>query len=307
MAKTVDTPMVLQERGLKVDKNLSFTKDEYLSIIRSVTPEIMKTRKMAAKGDKAAVSELRSLYGIYYTSFAGMIRSGMLCRRITDYDGFPKITIMIGDSEKYDISESSLIGIFGKESEYLIHPYSDDSDSYIKDPFAELTDINVTLNTSEGTSSKAEIRKLENEHKKEIAKLKSDYEREIRTLKQGDAAVSSQTPAVDADIMDAVNKARQEDMYTLEEERKQFDFEKKRLQNVIASQKKDFDKFKAEKEKEDAERKKYVYDPNYDHYYNDVLPKLLDSLEFSHTDTLLRGLSIAVSLAAVAASLFVFV
>ena len=51
------------------------------------------------------------------------------------------------------------------------------------------------------------------------------------------------------------------------------------------------------------EHEKYVYDPNYDHYYNDELPQILDSIDFTRTDLGARGAGVALCVAGIVVSL----
>ena len=69
------------------------------------------------------------------------------------------------------------------------------------------------------------------------------------------------------------------------------------LQSSLSAKTSDYDAYREKAEKELNEHKKYVYDPNYDHYYSDVLPKIVNAIEFTHTDIIIRSSLIALSLA----------
>lgn len=116
---------------------------------------------------------------------------------------------------------------------------------------------------SDNSAASAEVAAL----RKQIAKMQEDHQKDIETLQKTSMAKLSS------------------------------------VQDELSKNRKEFDTYKADAEAEIEEHKKYVYDPNYDHYYSDVLPKIVDSLEFTHTDMVIRFLCIGLSMTAVLLSL----
>lgn len=77
-----------------------------------------------------------------------------------------------------------------------------------------------------------------------------------------------------------------------EKERATYDENASEFKKEIARQKKEID-----------EHNKYVYDPNYDHYYSDELPQILDSIDFTRTDIGIRAGAVAMCVGGIIISL----
>ena len=69
---------------------------------------------------------------------------------------------------------------------------------------------------------------------------------------------------------------------------KQSEAKNSQLAEQIEKHKKAYKNLKIRSDKEKAEAQKYTYDPNYDHYYSEELPQLIKSLEFSHSDMMIK-------------------
>ena len=81
-----------EENSNKVARNLTYTKNEYIDIIRMVSKELRQK-------DRPNEKQYSEMYGIYYNALAGLIRSGSMCRKEMDTDGYGKIFVMAGDKE----------------------------------------------------------------------------------------------------------------------------------------------------------------------------------------------------------------
>lgn len=77
-----------------------------------------------------------------------------------------------------------------------------------------------------------------------------------------------------------------------EKERAEYNESASKYKKEIARQKKEID-----------EHNKYVYDPNYDHYYSDELPQILDSIDFTRTDIGIRAAAVAMCVGGIIISL----
>ena len=124
---------------------------------------------------------------------------------------------------------------------------------------------------------------------KQIAEL----ENKIKRLTAENAKLSEMSKDVPAA---SVNENTYEDEYreavtALQESQRAVKSLEKEIRNITA----DRDRLQAEQDKANEEKNTYIYDPNYDHYYSDVLPKLIDSIEFTHTDLIINNFCIALS------------
>lgn len=317
--KEQQDPIVLPSRGETVDRGLVATKGPYTSLLVQSFNAIIKARN--TERDRMALS---GLYGIYYCSFAGLLRSGVLCTRESGADGFPEIVVLIND-KPYRCRESVLNAILGNEAEYVIHPWKDQSFVYadILRPNS-MPDISIFDSVSaEGSSKNEEKSKKENEKlkketeklKKEIEKLKSSHVLEIKKIQEkADANIqraeerANNAETAVANLKDKIAEgqengvsAEQLRMIAAQHQQELSDAELRHRRELEDSKKdaesarRDFELYKKRTEAELQESRKFVYDPNYDHYYSDILPKLVDSIEFSHTNLMIRGLCIGIS------------
>jgi flagellar biosynthesis GTPase FlhF len=328
MPKNIDTTEpVIPQKGEKIDKVLYFTKDIYTNMVQESFAAIKRSRR--SEKDPVIIA---GLYGIYYNAFAGLIRSGVLCNRAMGIDGFPEIHIMI-DNQIYKVRESILLALFGTEAEAVIKPWQDTSASYIDHPFAQFQNQN-----DESVDNKAAVRSTEAKYKAAMAAMKSANDKALKELQQKDAEIlstklsqqKSKYEQVVTQLMkkqaameekaavvpdeNAIKALKQQHSMELSQMKQQYEGQIRsmqgamgNLQKTYADQKAEYDKYRTAAEKEISEHKKYVYDPNYDHYYSDVLPKLVDSLEFTHTDLVIRGFCVALSLAGIVLSLTFFI
>lgn len=281
----VDT-LTLPKKSIAVDKDLFYTKDQYTKILQN-TLSLINSCKIP--------EDCQHLYGIYYNAFAGLVRSGALVSRETGIDGTPDLNIQIGD-ENYRCPESVVVALFGKEAEYLIHPWKDEFSSYFDgNPFMVIPDgsvpeVSSPVPTVDNTAAvNAAIKSTEASMKKQITEL----ENKIKKLTAENAKLSKMSK----DVSSApVNENTYEDEYreavsSLQESQRTIKSLEKEIRNITA----DRDRLQAEQDKANEEKNTYVYDPNYDHYYSDVLPKLIDSIEFTHTDLIINNFCIALS------------
>lgn len=290
MAKKQKAPVVetlaLPKKSITVDKDLFYTKDQYTKILQNSLSLIN-----SCKDPK----DCQHLYGIYYNAFAGLVRSGALVSRITGVDGTPDLNIQIGD-DNYHCPESVIVALFGKEAEYLIHPWKDEFSSYFDgNPFMVMPDDSASESSSSApmidntAAVNAAIKSTEASMNKQITEL----ENKIKRLTAENAKLSKMSKDVPAA---PVNENTYEDKYreavtTLQESQRAVKSLEKEIRNITA----DRDRLQAEQDKANEEKNTYVYDPNYDHYYSDVLPKLIDSIEFTHTDLIINNFCIALS------------
>ncbi|MCD8083011.1 MAG: hypothetical protein LUE86_05780 [Clostridiales bacterium] len=108
-----------------VSKGLSFTKKDFEELVESSMNLIKQAKK-----NRWPKEDVVSLYGIFYSSMAGLIRSGALVSRDTGIDGFPELHIIAKDKE-YRCRESVIYGVLGNEADDLLAPYEDTFASYV--------------------------------------------------------------------------------------------------------------------------------------------------------------------------------
>lgn len=209
---------------INISKDLIFSKQIYAEMIQESRNAIKNARGIKKEKQTA------ELYGLFYNAFAGIIRSGILHRKKMGADGFPVITVNVNGKD-FDCRENILRNILREEYEYLIHPYEDESESY------------VTIHEDKMTF-----------------KEKSEQECSI------------------------------EDESNLKEK---FGINDK-IGNIVENI----------KEKKNIKKEEiFEYDPDYDHYYNDRLPNVLNELEFVPKDTALKLFSIFISICGIIGSL----
>jgi hypothetical protein len=186
--------------------------------------------------------QLAELYGIYYNAFAGVIRSGMLFKRLMSKNGYPKVQLDIGE-EVYTMHDSILKDILGNDYIKLAkYPYEDSSKSYVS--FAT-TVADKAVETPSFIATTI------------IANNENELEREAKKAE----AVSKAEAAKEKELLREKNRQLLKDA------------------------------------------KKFSYDPNYDHFYDDELPIILKELDKSATSDAARIAGILCSVAGIVATL----
>lgn len=283
--KEVEQEVIINQQPAAVEKELAFTKPDYAEMVKNSYKVIqsgkVKDRKM-----------LVSLYGMYYNAFAGLIRSGILCSREVGNDGMPVIVTML-DSKNYPIRESVLLALFGEEAEYVVKPWKDScaESSYFT---GSLMKDFTNLRHQEGNQAGNEIVKLRARYDKQSAELQDLNEKYEQLLKDGGSG---------SDYSKKLAELEKKHKKELDNVKIHADRTITDLQKRLNQEKSEHDRYKRETAQELEDSRKYVYDPNYDHYYSDVLPKLVDSIAFSNTDIVIRGLCVGLSFAGILLSL----
>ncbi len=288
-----------------VKKGLTFTKSAYESLVADLWYEVEHSK---VKG-----SAYHELYGMYYCAVIGLIRAGALCTRVTGKDGFPEIRVEAG-SRYYKCREDVIYSLIGaEEANDLITPYSDTADSYVKNlevkPVVVKEEVVETRSTSGGSSDKTlrkELEALRKEKKAVETAAQAKYD-ELNARYQKALEANKDIPVVaSAEDAEAVAK------YQAEAEllRVELDDWRKRCteaENKATESSKKAQKLQNKLNEKEEEAKKYVYDPNYDHYYNDELPVILENLEFNHTGTVIRTITMVACFAGIAFCLLMFI
>ena len=297
-----------------VVKELYFTKENYLSILQSVEEKL--------DSNDISREEKTSLYGIYNNAFAGLIRSGQLCMRKDGDDTMPVIEIEAKGS-RYTIRESTLDAVLGQEAESIIHPWKDGSsyNGYIKGAFSKKGNTDPE-NIYSSKDLDAAVKLAESKKDKTMKEMERNYEKDLASAEKDNARLEKKLSETDAGLkralgtIEELKKRNEETIKNAEEHEKEavrkaiegIEDNKEELENTkkelealhktSEKNKADYASYREKKEKEEKEREKYTYDPNYDHYYSDILPKVVNTLEFSHTDLLVREGCIFISLLA---------
>ncbi len=226
-----------EENSNKVARNLTYTKNEYIDIIRMVSKELRQK-------DRPNEKQYSEMYGIYYNALAGLIRSGSMCRKEMDTDGYGKIFVMAGDKE-VSCKDIAVRDILREEYEEVVHPYDDSSESYVHPYLPDRKKVK---------------RVVQNEKGEKVVTV--EEVREVDFAEPGKKGGVS----VNLDIGKAAESMA----------------EAKRL--------------KAEAAFKRAEGKEYLkelgaldYDPDYDHYYSEELPKVLEEISTVRRDSLIKG------------------
>ncbi len=295
----------------RIQKSLTYTKQMYETIADQAKQSIEQSQDADAK-------VIARLYGIYYNAMAGLLRSGVLCSRVTGTDGFPEIRLVCG-SKNYQCDENILRTILGDEAEFLILPYEDTFESYVNLQFPKIEKVEDSQESVK-TDTKNDIKALKREHQKAMTELKKQYEAQIADLKKASAAQPIPVPApVLAQIQDEsfVNtqefveriKALEKENQKLESENAKLQKEQSAHADKTADYEQKLNSFKEKldaKTKELAEKEKYVYDPNYDHYYSEELPELVDSIQYTHKSLLYKFIALGMCVVGLGVSAVLF-
>lgn len=312
------------QRGEKIDKELFFTKSTYEHLIDASWKKIQEINE-----EDSLKSSI--YYGLYYYSFTGLIRSGPLCERVMGKDGFPEISVYVGETQ-YLLRESILNSLFGEHAESIVSPWrdawKDGLYSYVED-IGENSQVIGSANIDVKSIQKKynedilqlkkqnteTIRQKEEEKANALNAQKEKYETEIENLKMSSSSIDN------TEIVNELKKKHQDEIATLKVQyqtkvdelytkyKTSLDKKNKNISNLqssLSAKTSDYDAYREKAEKELNEHKKYVYDPNYDHYYSDVLPKIVNAIEFTHTDIIIRSSLIALSLAGMVLSCIYF-
>ena len=210
-ADNSSTPVIVSEQPVAV-KGLAFTKQDFETLVTESSQLLQDAGKNHwSRDDKI------TLNGIYYASLAGLIRSGTLLRRDTGIDGFPEISMIIGDRE-FTCRENALYGILEDDAPQLITPYEDTFRSYVTDTnysiqtaaknleaqrnFIELElDNNSRRRKKMGRDTQilqlqeryqAQAAILEETHKQEVIRLKEDLETANTRIRNLEAAIPAE-------------------------------------------------------------------------------------------------------------------
>ena len=101
------------------------TRDLYAEILEDSRALLGETNK------QSDVNQRAELFGIYYNAFAGILRSGaVLHKKEMDVDGYARIELNIGNN-KFVCKDTAMRDILGEDYINLIHPYEDNSLSYV--------------------------------------------------------------------------------------------------------------------------------------------------------------------------------
>lgn len=280
---TVET-LALPKKSIVVDKDLFYTKEQYTTILVNIFTLIKSCKTQ---------EDCQALYGIYYNAFAGLIRSGALFSRETGADGTPEFDTLINDVH-YRAPESVVTALFGEEAEYLIHPWADNFSSYFNgNPFMVVPDGSPAASSSAPQDNQAAINAAVRASEASMKKQMTELENKVKKLSVENARLSKEsknTPHEDVDVKTYEDEYH-DALSSLQESKKEIKSLERELRDITA----DRDRLQAEQDRDKEEKERYVYDPNYDHYYSDVLPKLIDSIEFTHTDLIINNFCIALA------------
>ena len=286
-------------------KELTYTKSTYEKLVEEIKNELDNT---TLKG-----KAYQELFGMYYCAVIGLIRSGALCTRISGRDGFPEIRVFVG-SKYYKCREDVIYSIIGaEEAKDIITPYEDSADSYIKKIAVKedevIEKIDATNSVTDNASVKAlkkEIDSLKKEKKASEEAAQSKYN-ELNARYQKALDANKEIPVVasqeDAEAIAKFQTQAEELRVELEEWRKR----SQEAEDAVEELRNKATKLQNKLDEKEEEAKKYVYDPNYDHYYNDELPVILENLEFSHTGAIIRAVIMSGCFAGLAFCLLMFI
>lgn len=335
-----------EEIFVKVDKELTYTKSYYENLVKSSFAMF--------DNDTKNPKEREEIYGLYYCAIAGLIRSGALCRRGTGHDGFPEITVVIGN-DTYKCNENVLDSILGTDAPEIIKPYEDTFQSYVDGTSAVVSQpatSPIDTNLNKNTKDAVDIKNLKKSHEKELDALKKKYDSMLQEANSKNGKLTQQLKTLEAAakknngqnipapvIDDTTDKQLiaqlQEENSVLKNAASNSDGDNSAVVaqltqenstlnknlidvqgqlsscqanlNACQSQLRISEQQAAQKSSELNEATKYAYDPNYDHYYSDILPKLIDSVEFTHSDAVAKGITVCLCVVGLVISVLFFV
>lgn len=266
MSKDFETGLI-NTSNPNIVKGTSFTKKDYEYLVQSSMNLIKESKKLNI--EKSVVA---SLYGVFYSAVAGMIRSGALCSREDGIDGFPELHIMIGEA-RYHCREFAIQAILGNDAVEIISPYEDLCKSYIAPPSyqnVETTSVRFEEKTEEDKKERKNINTSDEDSLKEIEALKKQIEinedkhqKVISSLKADMANVELEK----ADIEKQLDLMQQSDLMTakykkeLEESKNKEIHLEQDLQQAkldVSKQKESFDTLNSQFDTTSAELQKAV-------------------------------------------------
>ncbi len=116
-----DEQNILTTEVPDVIRGTSYLQPEYEKLAVGAMDLLRQVRKNHWEDDRD-ISVF--LYGIFYSSMAGLLRAGVLHTRTTGIDGFPEIGLLVNDNgtqRPYRCRESVLRGILKEEADELIN------------------------------------------------------------------------------------------------------------------------------------------------------------------------------------------
>ncbi len=289
-------------------KGLSYTKQRYEYLVENAYNEIKASKKSSVDPKL-----LQGLYGVYYSALAGLLRAGTLCTKSTSNDGLPLIKVLI-NAKEYACPEEALYRILGEDAPEVISPYQDTYRSFIGEntgavivrtepeiaPVIVDNKNNKSGKNGKGDKSSAEINALRKELKdlkdaaaKEKSEANSKYN-ELNARYQKALVASQNLPIVSSEEDKQLINKFQMDIEALTTELNGLKADILTAKSNEEKAVKERDSIKKELDDKKHEEEIYRYDPNYDHYYSDELPQLINSLEFNNTDIIARVAGMAV-------------
>ncbi len=314
-----------------VVKELDFTKAAYEKLVVDIKEELDNTKKKSG-------TAYQELNGMYYCAIIGLIRAGALCSRTSGKDGFPEIRVFIG-SKYYKCREDVIYSIIGaEEADELITPFEDDTDNYTKSlshissaktvapaaanvtVYTETTPLSKKESKSQETALRKELENLKKEKKEAEEKAASKYN-ELNSRYQKAVEASKNLPVVssaeDAEIInefkeklaksDNVVESLKAELIEWKSKYDEVNRECRKANESAEDAEKRAGRLQRKLDEKEEEAKKYVYDPNYDHYYSDELPVIIESLEFNHTGSMVRIGAVVACFVGIAACLLMFI
>lgn len=314
-----------------INKGISFMKKDYEDLV-STSMSLLKQ----AKKNRWENADVAALYGIFYASIGGLIRSGSLVRRDTGIDGFPEIHVIAGEKE-FRCRESVLYGILKEETDELISPYEDTFSSYVDNhPFhiinTETIQSQTVLPDSEPTSSVSGKKRLSKKESESLAKAKENFEKQIQQLNAAhakellesknaykkaqdhiqilemqvknkkstanlDAAQQEleKTNSLIKELTDDLNKSRIE-CTTKDADIKRLTDQLVSIQETAGKNYKD-DYLEIKKKYEKLQEESALADGS---FYDSILPELIQSINNSKSDLIIKAVLILISLSGIA-------
>lgn len=112
---------------VKGGADLMFTASVYIPMLDTTLEQIKEGKKNGIDRNKLA-----ELYGIYYNLFAGILRAGtVMYKKEMEDDGYATIVMNIND-KNYASKDSAIRDILREEYDVIVHPYEDNSLSWVK-------------------------------------------------------------------------------------------------------------------------------------------------------------------------------
>ncbi len=307
------------EIAAPVAKELDFTKEIYEKLLVDIKDELDNAKKKSG----AAYHELT---GMYYCAIIGLIRAGALCSRVPGKDGFPEIRVFVG-SKYYKCREDVIYSIIGaEEADEIISPFEDTAENYTKglshvaSAKAEVKEIPVPVEASSGKGNKAqetalrkEIEALKKEKKEAETKamtryneLNAKYQKALDASKELPVVSSEEDAAVINEFREKLEKSENA-AEALRTELSEWKTKYHEANNSAEEAVKNASRLQRKLDEKEEDAKKYVYDPNYDHYYSDELPAIIENLEFNHTGSVVRVSAMVLCFIGIAACLLMFI